>query len=69
MRKRLQLVQQKTSHILSFKNLVSRNLGFQMSANDIKKLTDRSDTNQMDIVWNRRFSGGLNDPRTYREVV
>lgn len=40
LRKRLQLVQQKTSHILSFKNLVSRNLGFQMSANDVKKLTE-----------------------------
>lgn len=40
LRKRLQLVQQKTSHILSFKNLVSRNLGIQMSSNDIKKLTE-----------------------------
>lgn len=40
LRKRLQLVQQKTSHILSFKNLVSRNLGFQISANEIKKLTE-----------------------------
>ena len=40
LRKRLQLVQQKTSHILSFKNLVSRNLGFQMPSNEIKKLTE-----------------------------
>lgn len=40
LRKRLQLVQHKTSHILSFKNLVSRNLGFQMPSNDIKKLTE-----------------------------
>jgi transposase len=40
LRKRLQLVQQKTSHILSFKNLVSRNLGFQMPSNDIKKVKD-----------------------------
>lgn len=40
LRKRLQLVRQKTSHILSFKNLVSRNLGFRMSSNDIKKLTE-----------------------------
>ena len=40
LRKRLQLVQQKTSHILSFKNLVSRNLGFQMPSNDIKKLRE-----------------------------
>ena len=40
LRKRLQLVRQKTSHILSFKNLVSRNLGFQMPGNDIKKLSE-----------------------------
>lgn len=40
LRKRLQLVRQKTSHILSFKNLVGRNLGFRMSSNDIKKLTE-----------------------------
>jgi transposase len=40
LRKRLQLVQQKTSHILRFKNLVSRNLGFQMSSNDIKKVSE-----------------------------
>lgn len=40
LRKRLQLVQQRTSHILSFKNLVSRNLGFQMPSNEIKKLTE-----------------------------
>ena len=38
LRKRLQLVQQRTTHILSFKNLVSRNLGIQMSSNDIKNL-------------------------------
>jgi len=40
LRKRLQLVQHKTAHILSFKNLVSRNLGFQMPSNDIKKLSE-----------------------------
>lgn len=40
LRKRLQLVRQKTSHILSFKNLVSRNLGIQMPSNEIKKLTE-----------------------------
>jgi transposase len=40
LRKRLQLVQQKTSHILSFKNLVSRNLGFQMPSNDIKNVSE-----------------------------
>jgi transposase len=40
LRKRLQLVQQKTSHILSFKNLVSRNLGFQMPSNDIMNVNE-----------------------------
>lgn len=40
LRKRLQLVQHKTSHILSFKNLISRNLGVQMSSNDIKNLRE-----------------------------
>jgi transposase len=40
LRKRVQLVQQKTSHILSFKNLVSRNLGFQMPSNDIKNVSE-----------------------------
>ena len=40
LRKRLQLVHHKTAHILSFKNLVSRNLGFQMPSNDIKKLSE-----------------------------
>ncbi len=40
LRKRLQLVRQKTSHILSFKNLVSRNLGIKITSNEIKKLTE-----------------------------
>lgn len=40
LRKRLQLVQHKTAHILSFKNLVSRNLGLQIPSNDIKKLSE-----------------------------
>ena len=38
LRKRLQLVRQRTAHILSFQNLVSRNLGKHMKSNDIKKL-------------------------------
>lgn len=38
LRKRLQLVRHRTSHILSFKNLVSRNLGIQMPSNEIKGL-------------------------------
>lgn len=40
LRKRSQLVRQRTMNILSFKNLVSRNLGKQMSSNDIKKLQE-----------------------------
>lgn len=40
LRKRSQLVRQRTMNILSFKNLVSRNLGKQMSSNAIKKLME-----------------------------
>lgn len=42
LRKRLQLVRHRTSHILSFKNLVSRNLGIQMPSNEIKGLTEEA---------------------------
>ncbi len=42
LRKRLQLVRQKTAHILSFKNLISRNLGFQIPSNEIKKLREEN---------------------------
>lgn len=41
LRKRLQLVRQKTTHILSFQNLVSRNLGIYMPGNEIKKLYEQ----------------------------
>src|SRR4030067_1784546 len=40
LRKRLQLVRQRTMNILSFKNLVSRNLGKQISSNEIKRLKE-----------------------------
>ena len=40
LRKRLQLVRHRTSHILSFKNLISRNIGIQMSSNEIKGLRE-----------------------------
>jgi len=40
LRKRSQLVRQRTMNILSFKNLVSRNLGIKMSSNDIKKMRE-----------------------------
>lgn len=38
LRKRLQLVQNRTSHVVSIKNVLSRNLGVRMNAYDIKKL-------------------------------
>jgi transposase len=41
LRKRSQLVRQRTTHILSFKSLVSRNLGIQMSSNEIKNLEEQ----------------------------
>jgi len=40
LRKRLQLVQQRTLQILSFQNLVSRNLGTGMNGNIVKKLSE-----------------------------
>jgi len=40
LRKRLQLVQQRTLQILSFQNLVSRNLGKGMNGNAVKKLSE-----------------------------
>lgn len=41
LRKRLILVRQRTAHILSFKSMVTRNLGSQITANDVKKLTEK----------------------------
>lgn len=38
LRKRLQLVQNRTSHVVSIKNILARNLGLRMSAHNIKKL-------------------------------
>ncbi len=40
LRKRLQFVRHRISHILSFKNLVSRNLGIQMPSNEINRLRE-----------------------------
>ena len=45
LRKRLLLVRQRTQHLLSFKSLVSRNLGFSLSSNQIKKLSSQEMTN------------------------
>src|SRR5438876_12124020 len=39
LRKRSQLVRQKTANLLSIQNLYSRNTGWSLSANRIKKLT------------------------------
>jgi transposase len=41
LRKRLQLVRHRTSHILSIKNIMSRNLGATMKSNDIKTLQEK----------------------------
>jgi len=40
LRKRMHLVRQRTAQILSFQNLVARNLGKKMNANTIKKLNE-----------------------------
>jgi transposase len=40
LRKRLQLVQQRTSQILSFENLLTRNLGTRINVNEVNKLTE-----------------------------
>ena len=42
LRKRLQLVQQRTAHVLSIQNQLTRNTGRQYKANEIKKLTTSS---------------------------
>jgi len=39
-RKRSQLVRQRTSHILSIENLIIRNTGQRISANQVRRLTD-----------------------------
>jgi len=40
LRKRLQLVRHRTSHVLSVKNILARNLGIRMKSEDVKKITD-----------------------------
>jgi transposase len=40
LRKRLQLVRHRTSHILSIQNIMSRSLGLKMRANEVKKLDE-----------------------------
>ena len=40
LRKRLQLVQQHTAQILSFQNLITKNLDKKMNVNEIKKVSE-----------------------------
>lgn len=40
LRKRMMLVQNRTQHLLSFLNLVSRNRGYTLTTNEVKKITD-----------------------------
>jgi len=40
LRKRMQLVRHRTSHILSIQNIVSRSLGLRMRSNDVKRLDE-----------------------------
>jgi len=40
LRKRLHLVRHRTSHLLSVKNILARNLGLRMKSEDVKKLQD-----------------------------
>ena len=40
LRKRLQLVRHRTSHILSIKNILSRSLGIRMKSDEVKKFTE-----------------------------
>lgn len=40
LRKRLHLVRHRTSHVLSVKNILARNLGLRMKSEDIKKIMD-----------------------------
>jgi transposase len=40
LRKRLHLVRHRTSHVLSVKNILARNLGLRMKSEDVKKITD-----------------------------
>ena len=52
LRKRLLLVGQSTTHILSFQSLVNRNFSISLTSNDIKKLTE-SDIDTMSIFENK----------------
>lgn len=48
LRRRLLFVQQRTAHILSLQSMITRNLGFKMSGNAIKKLKEKDVENLFD---------------------
>ena len=49
LRKRLQLVQQRTAQILSFETLITRNLGRKINVNEINKLTEED----MELIFQK----------------
>lgn len=55
MRKRSQLVRQRSSQILGMQNLVARNLGAQCSGNDIKRWDDE-DIDAMDLLDDQKLA-------------
>jgi transposase len=55
MRKRSQLVRQRSSQILSMQNLVARNLGAQCSGNDIKRWDDE-DIDAMNLLDDQKLA-------------
>jgi NAD-dependent DNA ligase len=50
LRRRLLFVWQRMAHILSLQSMISRNLGFKMSNNEIKKLTAKDIEDLFDCV-------------------
>jgi hypothetical protein len=51
LRRRLLFVRYRTSHILSLQSMITRNLGYKISGNDIKKLND----SDADKLFNESF--------------
>ena len=49
LRRRLLFVRHRTSHILSLQSAITRNLGYKMSANDIKNLNESDGANYLVI--------------------
>ncbi len=57
LRRRLLFVRHRTAHILSLQSMISRNLGFKMSNNELKKLKPK------DIVSRRKAFNGRPENR------